>query len=222
MEVICYMSRLRLILMSGLVVVAVSAFAAASASALHWYENGILIPLESKLPALSKIVSGSKYTMKTTLAGVKIKIECSQEDDEGNVWNHEDSNGEILGLDLTLTLSDSCEVPEPTEQGCKVNEPIEFKLNSKLVTISGEVWDEFTPDPEGGPFVEFTLHGCKTSALNTTAPIDGSFDGLLEGSTETTKFKAGTNESITFGGNTATLSGESKTMLNSGGTLHGE
>jgi hypothetical protein len=208
--------------MSGLVVVAVSAFAAASASALHWYENGILIPLNTNLPVLSNIVSGSKYTLKSTLAGVKIKIECGQEDDEGNVWNHQDSNGEILGLDLILTLFDSCSVPEPTEQECKVNEPIEFKSNSKLITISGETWDEFTPDPEGGPFVEITFKGCKTAALNTTAPVDGTADGLLENSTEETKFKAGTNESLTFGGNLATFSGESKTMLNSGGTLKGE
>jgi hypothetical protein len=42
---------------------------------------------------------------------------------------------------------------------------------------------------------------------------------LVENANETTKFKAGENEELTFGGNTTTLSGASKTMLESGGTL---
>jgi hypothetical protein len=188
----------------------------------RWYENGISVPIGTSLEALAAIVSGSKYSLKSTLAGVKIKIECSRQDSTGKIENKEDPGGEILGIGLSTTLFDSCEVPEPAGQECKIDEPIDFKINSKLIKISGETWDEFSPDPEGGAFVEITFTGCKTAALDTTAPVDGTADGLLENSNETTKFKGGTNESLTFGGNTATFSGESKTMLNSGGVLEGK
>jgi hypothetical protein len=181
-----------------------------------WFESGQFISPGVRLAILS---SGGPFTLKSTLAGVKVKIECSKEDDEGHVWNEEDTGGEVLGLDLILTLFDSCTVPEPASQKCEVDEPIEFKSNSKLITISEETWDEFTPDPAGGALLEITFNSCSSSILNTTTPVDGSADGLVENSNETTKFKGGTNETLTLGGNSATLTGETKTMLANGNTL---
>jgi hypothetical protein len=201
------MCKTRLLLLSLLTVFALSAVASAGASAeMYWIKEGKALKEGVKYESESHGAAGEVFVLKSSLAGVKVKIECDTEAGDGWVENPV-GGGNATGV-LTIELTD-CSVPEPAEQDCKVDEPIVLETKIRPVLISLVVWAEFA-EKGSGPLSTITFAGCKIGALNTSVPLTGTFDGLNangdeEGSFE---FKAGTNESLTFGGNAATFRGK--------------
>jgi hypothetical protein len=206
MEVNIRMSRPRLIVVSIFAVFAVSAVASASASALHWKVNGTLLPAGQRLNVVSK---GGPFTLKTKAHGLKIEILCKKEKDNGWIEN---PVGGGNGIDLVTSEFSECEVLKPSLMGCTVKEPIVAHANTELVTIGGAIWDQFTPDPAGGPFVVITIENCTGGAavLNGTYNVEGKTNGKVENSTSKLKFSATENDELTFATEPATLEGEAE------------
>jgi hypothetical protein len=233
------MSKIRLILVGLLLACAIDAALAASASAaLIWLEcknvgagNGfhanplcndppqaggtyawVAIPRGVRLKTKS---SGVPFTLKGTLAGVKITTECKKEQDEG--WL-ENPAGTGNGTDLESTTFTECTVA-PTGQECKVKEPIKSLTNTALISVDIKVEDHFTP--EGAHFEEITFEGCKTSALNGTFPVNGGAYGVIPTESSLLQFSGETSE-LTFGGNPARLSGTNTQETTEGAGLSAE
>jgi hypothetical protein len=207
MEASIEMSRMKLIIVSILIVLAASAVASASVSALHWRFQGARLPEGQRLNVMSV---GGISIFKTKAHGIKIEKECKKELDKGWIEN---PVGGGNGVDLVTSEFEECEVLKPAGLGCTVKEPIVIKANTELVTIGGAIWDKFTPDPAGEPFVVLILENCTGSAavLNGSYNLEGKTNGKVENSTSTLKFSATENDELTFAGESETFEGEVET-----------
>ncbi len=212
--------------MGVLAVFAVSAMAAASASAApHFYlcylqsggayENALCNKTGAKLYELEKAPEGTRlnvlstqvtsYKLKSELLGVKIEIICAAEHGEGWIEN---PSGGGAGLDLTTNSFSTCEVKKPS--GCTVAQPIVATSKTELVERSGTLLDLFTPDETGTTFVKVKLENC--GLLNGTYNIEGYTQGAINNAAGTLSFSKEGN-GLKFGGNEAEFKGESSVTL---------
>jgi hypothetical protein len=196
------MSRMRLIIVSILIVLAASAVASASASALHWRFEGARLPEGRRLNVVSV---GGVFIFKVKIDVFKFEKRCKKELDRGWIEN---PVGGGNGIDLVTMEFEECEVLKPAGVGCTVGEPFVIKANTELVTIGGAIWDEFTPDPAGGPFGTLTIQNCTGNAvlLNGTYNLEGKTNGKVENAKSELLFSAANSE-LTLAGEPETLEG---------------
>lgn len=142
----------------------------------------------------------SPFSLPTTVAGVKFKVECTTLSGEGNIENQEvEGTPRIAGGEIKLEFS-GCTVTEPAGKGCKVAEPInsaELKSEtSGLKTIYGPA--------SGETFMTMTVSGCSIAALNGEKKVTGKAVGINEEATpETTEFTETSGSELKFAGNAA-------------------
>ena len=207
------MSRLRLIFLSVFAVFAVGAIAAATASALEFYN----INEELILGLLNIDSSGGVQILKGELAGTPVQIECKHVDNRG--WVHNGLlNGILTGLGLLLALYLECSVAVPAGTNCVVPN-IHTLTHFYVVTISGEDYVEFTPD-EGTTFANVVLEGCNPASLDGSYPVKGVAFALWENATSELHFKAGApNNKLKFAGNPAEFEGKDHILMEGGGNI---
>ena len=130
------MSRLRLLLISSLVVLAVGAVASASASAAFKKEFFVE---KAAVTTPVAVVGGSSTASKleAKLFGVKVKIECASSTYTGTLKAAGASTG-------TISFS-GCTGKAAAKDKCKVVEPIKAELDDQLVEVKKALQDEFSP-----------------------------------------------------------------------------
>lgn len=161
--------------------------------------------------------------IKGTVFGVKNEITCKTTTGEGSGTN-EEPQSKVHKYGITLTTHwTSCTVNKPSGLGCKVKEPIEFKLNGEGVEELGagknEMGLELKP-AEGETFAEYTLESCFVAgtykitgtaiAVGTPAPTEKHWGATA------VLTNAKTKETLKLAGNPAELSAV-KTLSMSGG-----
>jgi hypothetical protein len=137
------MSRFRLVLLSMLAVLALSAVASTSASAHGFSTTGEFLG-----------TSGQSLLVSPALG---IEIECQEDVAKGKL----EAGGKTTG-EATFRR---CRVVTPA--GCKVKEPISFSFTDLLVGTEGAepVKDEFKPTEAEEVFVKITIEGCAAEGV---------------------------------------------------------
>jgi hypothetical protein len=213
--------------------------APASASAIHWFpcqkEVGNIwhwttyfcfpaaIPPNTGEFALLLVSIGTKlnittegglFTIGSTVAGVKLTVDCTKEAGSGWIENPTSGNG----IDLETLEFKECTLTKPEGQHCTVTNPIKAKANTELESLEEQVWDLFKPDPSTEPFAKVTLSGCATEAFDGTFSITGKTAALIEQTTSTLKFGK-TMDELKLGGSSATLEGNTVALSDAGGGI---
>ncbi len=203
------MSRLRLILMGLFAVLAVSAVASASASALQWYVNGVL--LSGVLEIEAKQLGNS--TLKGKIAGVEAEVVCTELETSGTIEN---GGSPVLGLGLVTVDYKECKAEKPT--GCTVlHELILSTAKLDLGTLSGKPYALFTPDPSGSVFTLIPIRTCSEEANYT---VEGEAVGLVNNANRTIELeKGGVNNKLKLGGKEATLVSDDFVLMKGGGAF---
>ncbi len=203
------MSRLGLILMGLFAVLAVSAVASASASALQWYVNGVLLSgvLEIEATQLGESV------LKGKIAGVAAEVVCKELSDSGTIEN---GGSPVLGKGLVTVDYKKCEAPKPA--GCSVlNELIVSPAKVDLGTINGEPVALFSPDPSGGTFTLIPIRSCSEEANYT---VEGEAVGLVNNAKRTIELdNKGINNKLKLGGKEAELQSDDFVLMKGGGAF---
>jgi hypothetical protein len=228
------MSKMRLFLLSLLVVLGVSAVASASTSALIWVacirttfgtgsnkfltlsqcqEGSGFAMGEWELVSLPEGVrseietNGGPLTLKGELAGAEIEIKAEKE--KGLGWI-ENPVGGGNGLDLDTSELTKVTVLKPAASGCTVKEPLIWKAKGEAITVGGVIYDKFSPD-SGTSFASVVLENCTPSTLNGTYPIKGEAYALVVNKTSSFTYDSGApNNKLKFGGNPAEFTGSTK------------
>jgi hypothetical protein len=100
-----------------------------------------------------------------------------------------------------------CSVTKPPGIGCKVKES---KVNTEELkaTTSGLAANKLKFEPAGTKFAVITIEGCETAALNKAFPVTGSLIATTNGATTTTAHAEITTQgTLIFGGQVAGLEG---------------
>jgi hypothetical protein len=210
------MSRWKLVFLSLFAVVAMSAVAAASASALEFYVEGALIA--TLLPVLAL---GELQTLKGETGGAKIEIGCKHLDGSGSIHNGLGSGSMLMGLGLLSLSYLSCNInsPKPNSvKGCQIpGGTIHTAVKLLTITLGGESAIEFTPD-EGGTFVDVEFINCQNTGLNGEHIVSGLARGMVNNSKHEINTMTGKEELI-FGGNEATYEGSATMTMEGGGLI---
>lgn len=160
MEVVCLMSKFRLLLLSFFAVLAVSAVASASASALAYLVGNHEVLAGEKFLTLSEQLSNA------VLSASNVEITCTHTTDLGLIL--------ASGLSSALVHFTNCTVQKPSST-CHVAEPILVNAVDKLVSEGGIILDSFVP-ASGKTFV--TLHF--TTCSLETIEVEGMARGVVE------------------------------------------
>jgi hypothetical protein len=210
------MSRWKLVFLSLFAVVAMSAVAAASASALEFYVEGHLIT-----ELLSITLLGGTQKLTGEVGGAKTEIICKHLDGNGSIHN---GGTPVMGLGLALFLYLECTITSPkpkSVEGCQVPEE---KIHNfvKVLAITLENTEktpalEFTPDG-GTAFVNVSLVNCKNTGLNGEHEVTGHARADVNNTTHEIEAKTGEGE-LSFAGNPATYEGKGKVEMVGGGLI---
>ncbi len=203
------MSRLRLILMGLFAVLAVSAVASASASALQWYVNGVLLSGVLKIEATQL----GESILKGKIAGVAAEVICTKLSDSGTIEN---GGSPVLGIGLVLVDYKTCTAPKPA--GCSVlNELILSTAKVDLGTKSGKPYALFSPDPSGSTFTLIPIRGCTEEANYL---VEGKAVGLVNNARRTLELEnKGVNNELKLGGKEAELESDDFVLMEGGGAF---
>src|SRR4029077_12560671 len=93
----------------------------------------------------------------------------------------------------------------------------------QLSTVEGKTYILYSPDPAKSEkvFVEITLSGCTTTALDNTFPVEGMAAGLVNNATSTVSFKnEEPNKKLLLGGNPTRFVGGSLMEMEGGGFIN--
>ncbi len=203
------MPRLRLILLGLFAVLAVSAVASPSASALQWYVNGVLLTGVLKIEA-TQLGNG---VLKAKIAGVAVEVICEQLSDSGTIDN---GGTPASGLGLGVVDFKKCTLPKPA--GCKVlNELITSTAKVDLGTINGKPYALLLPDPSGSTFTLIPVRGCTEEA---NYPLEGELVGLVNNARRTVEFEnKGVNNKLKLGGKEAEVESDVFVLMEGGGAF---
>ena len=205
------MSRSRLILLGGLVVLLASAAVSASASALQYYIKG------GELIKGTLLVDGSGgvQIFKGKAAGAAITITCSNSDTHGTGTN---TTSPTSIVESTLFLG--CVISGASFAGCLVPEMmITVNLMGVLIGTTAAPGIEFLP-PSGTTLLELQLEKCTREELDKKFPVEGSLLGKVNNTDSSVSIKEeGEGSMLKFGGNSASFSGEGKVEMTGGGLL---
>jgi len=176
MEVVCHMSKFRLLLPGFFAVLAVSAVASASASALVYLVGNMEVLAGEKFLTLSEQKTGSNAVLKST--GANVQVTCTQTNDTGFI--------EPNGLSSALILFSGCSVQKPNNT-CVVQEPIHIEVHDQLVTEEGKTLDLFTPG-SGTEFTKLHFTNCSLETVEVTGAARASVEALTMQLKNTLKF----------------------------------
>jgi hypothetical protein len=214
------MSKIRLVLLSLLAVLAMSAVASASASAVmpaFTHPDGSLIT--GSLKVLSTHLGTS--VLKMTVAGVAMEIQCTGFHGTGTLENSA-TKGDGLGLALVHYLE--CSVTAPAGQGCLVQNHLVHVHSHVLLLLSatpGLYNADFTPE-SGATFASITIEKCTNTGLNNTFKVNGFAEAMVNNTTLELEFTNTSGSKLTFGGNPAEyLDTVKPEMENSNGAADG-
>jgi hypothetical protein len=131
---------------------------------LHLYRTGVEKPITK---AFAIEGSSVESLLESTIALEKIFIQCKADSFTGQIEIEGENKGTISFKECKLLNS-----KKGTIAGCKVTEPIETKVKSKLVN-GPPVEDEFVP-AAGEIFVTIEILGCEKTAFNGKYEVKGS------------------------------------------------
>lgn len=168
--------------------------------------------------------TGVPWIMNGIIFGVKMEITCTTAAGEGSATGSEPVAKEHKLQLSFVTKVTSCTLNKPAGFGCKVKEPIEFKLNGEGVEGLGagknEMGIELKPT-EGEVFSEFTIEGCFLSGtykITGTAVAVGTPSATEKHSGATFLLtKARTKETLKLAGNPAEISSAKTIRMAFGG-----
>jgi hypothetical protein len=168
------MSRLRLLLISSLAVLAVGAVASASASAA--FKKEYLVEKGAVVTPVN-VVGGSSTPSKleAKLFGVKVKIECTSSTYTGTIAAAGASTG-------TISFS-GCAGKAGSKDKCVVEEPIKAELDDQLVEVSKKLQDEFSPAGEFFTVVAIRAEGGGSCSVAGEFDVTGTQNCELPNST---------------------------------------
>ena len=197
------MYKIRLVVFSVFAILAVSAVASVSASAIMpaYDVNGTLVVGHLHV-LITKAEQSGKAVLKGTLAGVKVTIECEEENGLGTV-----NNLNAMGESTATLHYLKCAVAAPAGQGCLVlNELVQVAPTNDLLlllTPSAGYRDDFTP-AAGTAFAAILIDHCTTEALNGTFNVTGAAAAEVNNATSNLEFTEKSGSALKFGGNAAT------------------
>ncbi|HET7445912.1 MAG TPA: hypothetical protein VFJ57_14775 [Solirubrobacterales bacterium] len=157
-----------------------------------------LIPTITVLPPPGP----SPVELRATIAGIKLKVECSTLGGEASMENQESGEAKtVVGKEIKFEYS-GCAVIEPAGKGCKVSEPIKtVELKSETSGLS----TIYTP-ASGETFLTATISGCSVGALNGEKKLTGKIVGVNQEATpETTEATETSGSELKLGGVSAIL-----------------
>lgn len=211
------MSRLKLVLLSLMAVVALSAVATGSASATEFFnESGTLI--SSAL--LIKGLGGTQILKGEPVAGTKVEISCTHLDVHGSI-----NNVSGMGLGLVLLLYLTCTVIKPAGKGCVVANGGNIHVPTlHVLAVGTSTAPEIEFAPEGGTtFVNIVLEKCEGafSGLNgKNLPVTGKAFGQVNNATsEVSVDEVPPNSHLEFGGLQAEYVGKASLEMEGGGKI---
>jgi len=211
--------------LSALVALAVSAFAAQTASAQTWYECApgakpgvfkdahckektnpaegfvhIKLPANTLIPVTwSNLTTGTERSivkLKSVQSGVTLELQATEAAGTGEIQNREE--GETTwGEGSGVLTYKNVTVTAPAGKGCKVagGTITSKKLAATTKGLTNQI--KFSPF-EGTTFTEVTIEGCSVAALNHVYPVTGSIIGNTEGTTTNLTHTATTTQGTLF------------------------
>jgi hypothetical protein len=211
------MSKIRLILLSLLGVLAAGAVASASASATMPAITdgaGNLITNHLEITAL-KTGTSPESVLKSKLAGVNIEIVCEHEQVTGWILNTGDH---ALGFSLAHYLK--CTMPKPAAGNCKIQNELIHVETHVLVLLGGGTGFKQEFHPEKNPyFTLIVVQSCSNVALNGTFEVNGFAVAEANNTTLELNFTETSGSNLKFGGNAATYTDKIKPEMVGGGGL---
>ena len=205
------MSRSRMILLGGLVVLLAIAAVSASASALQYYvKGGALITGLLLIDGL-----GGTQVLKGKFAGAAFTTTCEHVDAHGTVTNTTSPASTAQSL-----LYLGCVVTGTPFAGCLVPEMmISMHVMGVLIGTAAVPGVEFLP-PSGAILFNLAFEKCNTVELDKEFPIEGSFLGKINNATSSVSInEAAEGSMLSFGGNGMLLTGETKVEMTGGGLI---
>lgn len=158
----------------------------------------------------------SSAVLSATIGGVKFQITCTGGSGSGTAKNVEASGTmKVLGSEGHVRF-EGCSVTMPTGKGCAVPSTLETVT---LKSETKEMNDIITP-ATGETFLTIPVTKCSTEALNGEKAISGSASGINETGT-TTEFTPTSGSALTFGGQSATLTGKTHSKVTATGVQVG-
>lgn len=190
--------------------------------------NGVTIVTLTNAKTASETTAAAPTILKGTVFGVKNEITCKTVSGEAELSNSEPEAKWHLPKWLSWVANlTGCTVNKPSGFGCKVKEPIQFKLTGEGVEGLGagknEMGMEFKPTA-GEVFAEYTIEGCfmaGTYKLTGTAIGTGTPAPTEQHTGATNVFtNAMTKETLKLAGNPVELSSSATyTMANGGNPI---
>lgn len=211
------MSRLRLVFLSLMAVLVVSAATSASASATEFFNKG-----GTAISGVLLVDSlGGQQVLTGVAGGQEVEIVCHHLDNHGTIEN---VNG--MGLGLLLLLYLTCLVPKPASSNCLILGPemnIHVPHVHVLTTGTAAVPLVEVKPALGTVFVNILFEKCTGAftALNNKAfPVIGSAVGKANNTTGELEFGLGApNNKLVFAGEEAAYMGNDKVEMTGGGEL---
>lgn len=155
------MTRLRLAFLTAIAVLALTAVASATASALEYKIEGSGVTGKTALENINE--TGTKNKLKGTPFGVTVQIQCSHREGENLAID-------TLGSSEVKLKFSSCTVEKPAN--CSVEEPIVTTVVGALGEAGGGLVNEFSP-VSGTTFTEITLLGSSCSLKGKPFKVEG-------------------------------------------------
>jgi len=154
------MTRFKILLITCMAVLGVTAVSAAAAQAsTTWQVGGSTLP-EGKTANIKS--SGGPFTLE--VPELPATIRCSTESNTGTIFNKKNAKGELQGFDTATVNFTGC-VVVGFEKVCTVTEPITTNTNTELITVGGVIYDKFTSTT--GVFTTITIKGASCPLLGS-------------------------------------------------------
>jgi hypothetical protein len=212
------MSRLKMLGLGLLALLAVGAMASASASASgpYVYTAGSSEPLMGALE-LTATQSGTSE-LKGVIAGTAITIQCEEGHSEETHGENVLTTGIEHFLGLTFFHFLKCTVTKPAGKGCLVENGL-VRVHSHILglIIGGVPRIRFAP--LAGNFANINIDGCSNSALNGSFPVAGFAQAIPNNTSSKLEFTEGSGSGLEFAGNAATFIANFAVEMTGGGAL---
>jgi hypothetical protein len=171
-------------------------------------------PANTPIPVVP--TATANFTLKSTIAGVSFEITCTKLEGPGAEGTNEEVGGEkiVHGTGGKWKLS-GCSVTAPVGKGCTVPSTLETGTLTSTTNSVGST--KFKP-ASGETFVTISISGCSVAALNGSRALKGTATSSRVTSARQ-EFTSSSGSSLTFGGQSAVLTGAYHYIGPGGGTV---